>query len=555
MAKTVARSDGALPHPPGELCRLLQASDLTWLAATVDLSWQGVMPINAISMQWQLIEDFGPSPLEPQQLILVDKGPTQAQTPTRAATANILTVNALGTKNKHRYFEEQLDGLGTNLAMLQETKSSEGLCESSRFLRLSTASDRHLGVAIWISKTRGALQIEGRPWHIRETDIRTILSTPRLLVVLLNKDDHKVVVVSGHCPHDTKHAEAVKFFDNLQQAIAPYKRTHIILVGIDLNGRPPTGVFGVTGELQCGEADRNGHLAVQMFEQLGLWLPSTLTELHDGQSETYCHPQGTLHRIDFIAIGGSSTMIDVASQVCTSFDTGCERDDHWPVQLEFRCSIASGCSRRQAQRPRFDTAKLLTEEGRATMARELGKFKQPSRSCHPDLHCQMTQERRHFALPVRRPRASHRTLGPSGITIKLSLKLRARHRRLLWSDLLARAFLQWKDNADYAVDQLVCQQGLLYQLTSAAVGLAAQRIKDCVRQGKNSFLLELVGDPGRPPGALLRQAKSAGVGGAKAKPIRRPLPQLGFKDGTLAESRKDRDDLWSTSGLTSRAPV
>ena len=270
MAKTVARSDGALPRPPDEICRLLQSSDLTWLAATVDSTWLGVVPINATSLQWQPIEDFGPSPLEPQQLIPVDKGPLHAQALARSVAANILSVNALGTKNKHRYLEEQLEALGTNLAMLQETKSSEGLCESSRFLRLSTASDRHWGVAIWISKTRGALQIEGQPWRIGEADIRLILSTPRLLVVLLNKDDHKVVVVSGHCPHDTKHAEAVKFFDSLQQAVAPYKQAHIILVGIDMNGRPPSGVFGVTGGLQCGEADRNGHLAVQTFEQLGL---------------------------------------------------------------------------------------------------------------------------------------------------------------------------------------------------------------------------------------------------------------------------------------------
>ena len=552
MAKTVARSEGALPRPPAEICQLLQSADLTWLAATVDPTWLGVVPINATSLQWQPIEDFGPSPLAPQQLIPVDKGPLHAQTPTRSVAANILSVNALGTKNKHRYLEEQLEALGTNLAMLQETKSSEGLCESSRFLRMSTASDRHWGVGIWISKTRGALQIEGQPWRIGEADIRLILSTPRLLVVLLNKDDHKVVVVSGHCPHDAKHAEAVKFFDSLQQAVAPYKQAHIILVGIDMNGRPPSGVFGVTGGLQCGEADRNGHLAVRTFEQLGLWLPSTFAELHDGQSETYCHPQGTLHRIDFIAVGGSSAMLDVASQVCTNFDTGCERDDHWPVQLEFRCSIASGCPRRQVLRPRFDMDKLLTEEGRATMARELGKFRQPAWTCHPDLHCQLVQDHfleimhRHFALPARRPRASFISQTTWALRdSKLRLKLHGRHRRQLWSDLLVRAFMQWRDNADYAVDQLVCRQGLLYQITSAAVGLATQRIKECVRQGKNSFLLELAGDPGRPPGALLRQAKAAGVGGAKARPVRRPLPQLCFKDGTLADSRQDRDDLWA----------
>ena len=51
---------------------------------------------------------------------------------------------------------------------------------------------------------------------------------------------------------------------------------------------------------------------------------------------------------------------------------------------------------------------------------------------------------------------------------------------------------------------LVCKQGLLYQLVAAAVGFATKRIKDQIHVGKSKFLLEIAGDPSRPPGALLR---------------------------------------------------
>ena len=67
-----------------------------------------------------------------------------------------------------------------------------------------------------------------------------------------------------------------------------------------------------------------------------------------------------------------------------------------------------------------------------------------------------------------------------------------------------RALLQWRGDIDYAVVSLVCKQGLLYQLVAAAVGFATKRIKDQIHVGKSKFLLEIAGDPSRPPGALLR---------------------------------------------------
>ena len=102
-------------------------------------------------LQWQPQDDFGPSPLKPEQLVPAKQVQCGAVRSPRNATAKIFTLNALGTKNKHRYFEDQLDHLGIHIAMFQGTKSAEGLCESSRFLRLSTASERHWGVAIWFS--------------------------------------------------------------------------------------------------------------------------------------------------------------------------------------------------------------------------------------------------------------------------------------------------------------------------------------------------------------------------------------------------------------------
>ncbi|CAE7839222.1 unnamed protein product [Symbiodinium sp. CCMP2592] len=489
-AKHVARHGQGLPKPPAKVCHLLLATDLTWLAASIDPLWQKVLPVNTTCIQWQPQEDFGPSPLTPEQLIL-----TKTPPPCKGTSAVVEAI-----------FEDQLDSPSINIAFLQETKASEGLCQSAR------GPDGN-----------------GRPWIPTAADIKTIVSQPRLLVLLVHKDAYKVLVISGHCPHDARFDEAQGFMLELASAVEPYKRAHLILAGFDLNGRPPTRVTGTTGTVEYGEPDRIGHLAAQAFEGLGMWLPSTFPQLHSGQHATYCAPLGTLHRIDFVSVGGAAVYKDVASEVSTTFDTGA-----------------------QLHRPKFDLDKLMSDEGRRTMAEELKKFQHPSWECHPDLHCQQIQDHvtdimtRCFPLPERRPRASFIPQDTWKLRDrKLSLKRCARHRRCLWTDLLHRAFLQWSQTADYAVEALVAKEGLLYQLSAMAISFATHRIKTQIQEGKSQFLLDLAGDPGRPAGTILRQAKAAGAGGSKARPVARPLPQLRFKDGMIAGTRQDRGDLWT----------
>ncbi|CAE7316855.1 unnamed protein product [Symbiodinium sp. CCMP2592] len=460
-AKTVARQGHGLPPPPDDVCRMVQNSDLSWLAATVDPKLHRVLPVNTTSFTWTPPEDFGPSPLTTSELIPTRPGNDAETSEERTATAKLLTLNSLGTKNKSRFFEDQLDHLEVNIAFLQETKATEGVCQSSRFLRLSSASATHWGVAVWFSRTRGALSFGRSPWKIELTDIRTLVSTPRLLVLLISKDNYKLVVISGHCPHDTKFEEAVSFMDTLHTAVAPHRQAQLILAGFDLNGRPPTGALGVTGPLACGEPDRIGHIAVSTFESLGMWFPTTFPELHVGPSETWTHPQGTQHRIDFPTLGGTAQITDVLTAVCTNFDSGCEREDHWPVFLDFSCSLHRHRPRAALRRPKFDLAKLMTPEGRRTMEEEMNKFVHPDWSCHPDTHCQKVQDhllsimQRHFPLPENRPRASFITQDTWRLRDhKLSLKRRVRHRRQLWKDLLLRAFSQWRDDVDYMVTQV-----------------------------------------------------------------------------------------------------
>ena len=104
---------------------------------------------------------------------------------------------------------------------------------------------------------------------------------------------------------------------------------------MDLNGRPEPDVAGTTGDLQVGETDSTGREAVEFFQRLRCWLPSTFSRYHPGESRAYCHPTGAGHRIDFSVLGGKARVAKVLSEVLTDVDVGSIRDDHFPVS----CSL------------------------------------------------------------------------------------------------------------------------------------------------------------------------------------------------------------------------
>ena len=77
---------------------------------------------------------------------------------------------------------------------------------------------------------------------------------------------------------------------------------------------------------------------------------------------------------------------------------------------------------------------------------------------------------------------------------KQALKTRTLHRVPLWRDLLERAFDQWRTGLDDSVGVLIARQGLLYQITSAAIKFVTDRIKKSIRVAKAEFL----NDQGKP---------------------------------------------------------
>ncbi|CAE7337714.1 unnamed protein product [Symbiodinium sp. CCMP2592] len=286
-------------------------------------------------------------------------------------------------------------------------------------------------------------------------------------------------------------------------------------------------------------------------EEIGMWIPSTYQRLHVGSSATFRHLQGSAHRIDYALVGGTAMVWAAKSSVAENFDTLNSTDDHTPAVLELHGALEKHTGGDRIWRPTFDTERMLTPEGRATIAEALSAFESPSWQCHPDMHCQALQDyllgvlQTHFGRDEAGPRASFLSADVWTVrTAKLALKRRSRHRAGLWADLLSRAFRQWSRQEDYSVLAVVRKHGFIYELVASAIQFATGRIKLAIRADKNAFLDRIAQGGHAKATEILGVAKRAGIGGRQARPMHRPLPALLTPDGTLSSSRADRDETW-----------
>ena len=382
LAKAGAKQTKGLPAVPHATWRAFFAADLRW-AATVYHGWtKGTLPIQpSQEFVWQPDQWVCGGSLRPDELL-----PTTTTTGADADkdttfAAKILSVNVQGLKGMHRYLEEQCEQRGTQILCIQEHKDVAGLVQSKRYLRLASSSNKHWGTALWFSRTDGAFTIDGKPVCLQETDLQILQDHPRLLSVGATHRGLKFLFFSGHCPHAEKVEERASFLASLQDLQQQMQEADFVAGGLDLNGH-----HGVTGSLLCGEPDQVGAQIVTLLQRLGLWLPATYPTLHCGPSETYTHPSGRRHRIDFIAIGGRGRIYQARSAVASDFDTGGKGEDHQAVELHVGGCLRPTGLHGRLRRPLYDRESMLAPRGRQLIQQALRNYQVPAWEMHVDQH-------------------------------------------------------------------------------------------------------------------------------------------------------------------------
>lgn len=194
---------------------------------------------------------------------------------------------------------------------------------------------------------------------IGEDDIVILCAEPRLLALQVTKQAFRFGVLAGHCPHSGRQQERTDFMKRLRSLLRSTCRTEVIIGGLDANARPPPSYAQVTGDLEYGEADASGQQLVEALHEDELWVPSTFSALHHGDSATYQTPCGQEHRIDFVLLGGRRGPDQVRAWVGYDFDTANINEDHRAVEAELLGHTAAHEFGKRLRRPAYNRSQCL----------------------------------------------------------------------------------------------------------------------------------------------------------------------------------------------------
>eukprot|EP00439_Symbiodinium_sp_Y106_P040852 s3300_g5.t1 len=318
-------------HPPAENCQSFLCSDLSWLAAAAHGQRHQALPIQLGQwLSWAPGERYNAQPITAAELIpTITVGQGGSDLPAFEFSTMALSVNMQGMSGKRKYVEDQLLHKECRICFLQETKAQEGSFHIGSFLRFASQSKQNWGVAVLLNRQRGIFDVDGHAVHVEDADVNVLHSDERLIVLKIQKSAWSCVLLSGHYPHAGRMPERRNF---LRRLTCLLKGLHASII---IDGRPPADYDYVTGGLQFGEVDEAGRQAAETLQTTGLWLPATFEALHTGPSATFQHVNGQEHRLDFIAIGGTASILDLHSQVADDFDT---------ATTKLRTTVPSKCS-------------------------------------------------------------------------------------------------------------------------------------------------------------------------------------------------------------------
>lgn len=268
------------------------------------------------------------------------------------ATANVLTLlpgrkqlqeSGLQGRTRTAALQRQFGEQGVHVIGLQETRMKKpARFEADEYYVLcgSATARGHYGTQIWFSKHL-PLDREGTMFF-RKEHLKIVYQDPRCLFVRVLAPFLQAIFISAHAPHTMADAEAKsKWWEDLEAYLPKRYRCWHRFVMIDANARVGEYPSGLVGDHDADQQDDNGALFTEYLARGGIWLPSTFSTLHDGDSGTWWHQQsGKWIRGDFIGLSTSLPLTSCSSRILDSIDLALQKDDHKPASVTATWQVA-----------------------------------------------------------------------------------------------------------------------------------------------------------------------------------------------------------------------
>ena len=572
--------DRCLPLWPSRLCHHPHAP-WAWATRTTHLDMPTFFSFESEAIRLQRLgKAFTQAPMQGVSEITLHAGAVTFD-------FSVVTLNVLTLKDPHaKCSREQPAGLrllgrkgilkhallpyAPLLVGLQETRLQEDAMQPDPDYYILQAGATEAGVggcALWVAKSSPYAVSGGRKLYLRDTHLTVVGHSARHLIVMISAPRLSLQVSVLHAPslaHTPREVVAAFWRDRAADICSrPDGADFVVLV--DANARVGSIVTPHVGDLAFETETDSGTLFHDFLIEIEGFLPTTLQEVHEGPSGTWCTPQGVWHRLDYVVLPCHWHSATLTSRVLVDVELLQKREDHLPVWL--KCSFCKHLPSETYRDNKKQVVRPALEHRNKPEAEAV--FRQvPAVPWHVpiDPHYQALTLGWHNAAAALAPEQPEQPVQAylSVATLHI-VRVRQALRRYLADEsrevrrrtcliVLAAFLLHARHQQFTARAAAVADQWLRAMDVSEAVAIALLRwhgkqLRAAVAQDRRAYLAHLTSNAAqadmRDPRALykaIRRAFPATKASRSARII--PLPILYRDDGTLASTTEERSTCW-----------
>ncbi|CAE7807351.1 unnamed protein product [Symbiodinium sp. CCMP2592] len=518
----------------------------------------------------QLVAPFLPTPAPPGTS---DGQSSWGHFSLRVCSFNVLSLNSQSLEGpaaeglafqpaRPTLLANSLRDAGIHIAMLQETRTEEGVLHSQGYLRFASGGTRGtLGVEVWILEGHQLFSSNHGPGRVRLTREACVVAhrDPRRLLLLFKQDGFSLLIVSAHAPHRACEVSAIdEWWKETHRLCVRHAQSSPILFGGDMNASVGSVPTAAIGDHDPDQQDESGAMLASFLAAQQLWLPCTFSFCHSGPSGTYMQKRnGAMSRIDFIACPDAWKSGNISTWTDSTLHAGQTSIDHVATccQLDLPLNLSGKPGHRSKRR--FDGRAMLTPKGREAVEGILQHAPQIPWSANPHAHAatlvSYLQDALATAFPLQPGRRHRPYLSDSTWALHSEVaRLRKSCTRIkcaLNFHFLAAAFQAWA-GADGRILMRMLDSAWTREAHRAGaqqshhLGEASRRLKAACKQDRATYFSELADEVQRDaPHASKAVHRLMGL--RRRKPFRpEVLPMLQKADGSLCRTPDEVVHRW-----------
>eukprot|EP00929_Paragymnodinium_shiwhaense_P109765 TRINITY_DN7628_c0_g2_i3.p1 TRINITY_DN7628_c0_g2~~TRINITY_DN7628_c0_g2_i3.p1 ORF type:complete len:1609 (-),score=218.49 TRINITY_DN7628_c0_g2_i3:341-5167(-) len=308
-----------------------------------------------------------------------------------------------------------------NIVGVQEARMPSGYINTSSFHVFSTASQNgNYGCQCWISKILPGP--DGSNIKVKLRDVHVNYQDSRRLLLALRVKGHNYNIAVLHAPVAGSYQQPCEAYTDwwktTQELLLNRFRQGklIVLADTNCNTFRQRDVVGDLGTTDAPNACTD--IIANLLVKCNLWEPASYHGIHSGDSHTFEHVKGTLHRIDHIFV--SNTIAGTMQSRHADVDVSMQRVDHIPLMLSFKTTQPASHAEYHAKR-RLNPNAFNDSDTISMIEADIKKMQLPQWHVEPTSHycCladQLQQILRTHASTTRRPPAPWMSDGTHRLT-------------------------------------------------------------------------------------------------------------------------------------------